>query len=587
MMPSQTIVSGDVELALYAWNKPGKNRPTILLVHGYPDAASVWKATAEQLAPRYHVVAFDVRGAGRSTRPDHTAAYDLEHLIADLAAVIDAVSPGRPVHLVGHDWGSIQSWEAVTTERLRGRIASYTSISGPSLDHAAYWLLERLKSGAPDKLAQVARQLAHSWYVGMFHLPALAPAMWKLGLDKLWPSFLEKVEGIDGVEATATQAADGIDGVKLYRANFRKRLLGPQPRRTEVPVQLIVPKRDKFMLQEIWDDLPQWVPKLWRRDVDAGHWLQVSHPELVAQWVGEFVDFVESGVEPVALQRARVHAPRAGSEGLAHRGKLIVITGAGSGFGRETSLLFAEQGADIVAVDIHADAAARTAELCRLLGAQAWAQTVDVGSAGQMEQLATWVQGEFGAPDIVVNNAGIGMAGSFFDTSVADWERVLRVNLWGVIHGSRLFGQQMLAAGKRGHIVNVASMGGYTPSRFMSAYNTSKAAVMMLGDCLRAELADQGIHVSTICPGLAITNITQTTRFVGASAEQEAQKRQKATRLYQRRNLQPATIARAILDAVEQRKPEVPVGIEAQGSRLISRWAPALSRRLARLDVAP
>jgi len=584
MTPNQIVTSGDIELAVYSWGKPAKKKPTIVLVHGYPDAASVWKATAEKLAERYYVVAYDVRGAGRSTRPDHTAAYDLEHLVNDLAAVVDATSPDQPVHLVCHDWGSIQCWEAVTTERMAGRIASYTSISGPSIDHASYWIMSRLRSGSPEKMAQVARQLAHSWYIGMFQLPVLAPALWKAGLDKLWPTLLEKLEGIKGVELSATQVTDGANGVNLYRANFVKRLLNPQERRTALPVQLIVPRRDKFMVPEIWDDLPQWVPRLWRREVDAGHWLQVSHPDLVAQYASEFIDFVEGGTESPALRRARVQEDRLGK---AHSGKLVVITGAGSGFGRETALLFAEAGADIIAVDINLEAAERTAELSRLLGAQAWARPADVGDAEQMQALASWVETELGAPDVVVNNAGVGLAGSFFDTSDADWDKVLRVNLWGVIHGSRLFGKQMIAAGKKGHIVNVASMGAFTPSRFMSAYNTSKAAVMMLSDCIRAELADKQIEVSTICPGLSITNITQTTRFVGSTPEEEARRRQKATRLYQKRNLKPQTIARAILDAVENKRAEVPVGAEAHGSRLISRFFPALSRRLARLDVAP
>jgi NAD(P)-dependent dehydrogenase (short-subunit alcohol dehydrogenase family)/pimeloyl-ACP methyl ester carboxylesterase len=583
MTPKQIVRSGDVELAVYAWGKPGSNKPTVVLVHGYPDAASVWQATASIMAERFHVIAYDVRGAGRSSKPDHTAAYSLEHLVNDLAAVVDAVSPDKPVHLVCHDWGSIQCWEAVTTDQMKGRIASYTSISGPSLDHAGYWIMQRLKSGSPEKLAQLARQAMHSWYIGMFHLPALAPAIWKLGGDKLWSAMLEKTQGITAA-VSETQASDGVHGVNLYRANVRDRVLKPKERRTDIPVQLIVPKHDSFMVQEIWDDLPQWVPQLWRRDANAGHWIQVSHPQLVAEWAAEFVDFVESGVEPAALQRARV---REGRNGKPHSGKLVVITGAGSGFGRETALLFAEQGADIIAVDINPDTAERSAELVRLLGAQAWARQVDVGSVGQMEALAAWVETEFGAPDVLVNNAGIGLAGSFFDTSMSDWEKVLRVNLWGVIYGSRLFGQQMIAAGKRGHIVNVASMGGFTPSKFMSAYNTSKAAVMMLSDCIRAELADKKINVSTVCPGLSITNITQTTRFVGVSAEEQAKRQQKATKLYQRRNLKPQVIARAILDAVEHNRAEVPVGAEAHGSRLISRFFPALSRRLARLNVAP
>jgi len=580
--PALIVSSQGIELAVYRWGKADDARPTLLLVHGYPDAASVWRPVAECLSDRYDVVAYDVRGAGRSTRPDHTAAYDLEHLVADLAAVVDAVSPDRPVHLLCHDWGSIQGWEAVTTPRLNGRIASYTSISGPSLDHAGYWVAQRLKSGSPERLAQVARQLAHSWYVGMFHLPALGPAAWKLGLDKLWPNILEKLDGVQG-QASDTQALDGVHGVKLYRANFAKRLLKPQQRRTETPVQLIFPTRDRFMVAEIWDDLPQWVTRLWRRDVDAGHWLQVSHPQQLADWVAEFVDFIEGGVESAALKRAR---RRAAARGKPDAGKLVVVTGAGSGIGRETALLYAERGADVVAVDIDEPAAARTAELARLLDAEAWSRAVDVGDAAAMETLAEWVGRELGAPDIVVNNAGIGMAGPVLETRVADWQKILGVNLWGVIHGSRLFGRQMIDAGRRGHIVNVSSGLAFFPSRTTPAYSTTKAAVHMLSACLRADLADHGIGVSTVYPGVVNTGIVNRTRFVGAAGAEEQRRQSRTQRLYELRNLKPEAVARAIVDAVTHDRAEVLVGVETRGINLASRFLPALTRRLARVDVA-
>ena len=304
MTPQQIVQSGDVELAVYTWGTPG-DKPTVVLVHGYPDCAAIWRATAARLAERYHVIAYDVRGAGRSSRPQAVADYDLQFLVNDLAAVLDATGPDQPVHLIGHDWGSIQCWEAVTTERLTGRIASFTSMSGPSLDHAGHWLRQRLRSGKPGQLGQVARQFAHSWYVGMFHLPALAPAVWKRGLGRRWPSLLEKIEGFRP-EASATQIDDGRHGVKLYRANVAERVLRPRQRRTDLPIQLIVPTRDKFMVGEIWDDLLQWAPKVWRRDLAAGHWLQLSHSDQVADWATEFVDFIEGNTESAMLRQARL-----------------------------------------------------------------------------------------------------------------------------------------------------------------------------------------------------------------------------------------------------------------------------------------
>src|SRR5690606_25881089 len=186
-----------------------------------------------------------------------------------------------------------------------------------------------------------------------------------------------------------------------------------------------------------------------------------------------FVQFVEQGTETADLARTRVR--RTTSSG-ALNGKLAVGTGAGSGIGRETLLLFAQQGAEVVAADIHLEAAERSAAEARAFGVSAHALQVDVGSAEAMQQFANDVIHTIGTPDIVVNNAGIGVAGAFMDTSDAEWEKVLRVNLWGVIRGSRLFAQRMIAMGKRGHLVNVASAAAFTPSRVLSAYATSKAA---------------------------------------------------------------------------------------------------------------
>lgn len=569
------IASGDVQLAVREWGARG--RPTILLVHGYPDSSHVWDATAALLADAFHVVAYDVRGAGQSTAPHAVEDYSLEHLVADTAAVAAAVSPDKPVHLVGHDWGSIQSWETVTTDTMRGRIASYTTISGPCLDHAGYWVLQRLKAGTPSEISRVAAQLLHSWYIGMFHLPMAAPTAWKMGLDKLWPTLLEKLDGV-AADINPTQRKDGAHGVKLYRANVLPRLLRPNERRTDIPVQLIVPLRDRFVTPQLFDDLPTWAPNLWRSNVDAGHWLQVSHPQLVADKIRAFVRFVETGDETPALLRARVRGAQ-----RRHSGKLVVVTGAGSGIGRETVLAFAEAGADTIAVDIDRAAAERTAELAGLLDTFSVAYALDVGDAQAMEALATEIGNKYGAPDVVVNNAGIGMSGPVLDTSTADWQRILNVNLWGVIHGSRLFAQQMIAAGTRGHIVNVSSGLAFFPTRLTPAYNTTKAAVQMLSECLRAELADKHIGVSAIYPGVVNTNIVSTAAMLG-DGDADA-KRQRANRLYELRNLKPDAVARAIVDAVEHNRAEVRVGAEVHAIRWLSRLAPGIARRIARINL--
>ncbi|HCO43687.1 MAG TPA: short chain dehydrogenase [Gammaproteobacteria bacterium] len=573
------VSSGSVRLAVHEWGESG--RPTLLLVHGYPDSSRVWDATAALLCEHYHVVAYDVRGAGQSTAPEAVADYALDHLVADAAAVADAVSPDRPVHLVGHDWGSIQSWEAVTTETMRGRIASFTTISGPCLDHAGHWVRQRLRNGTPREFSRVASQLLHSWYIGLFHLPFAAPKAWEMGLDRLWPSLLEKLDGV-APHISETQREDGRHGIKLYRANVRKRLLEPGERRAEIPVQLIVPLRDRFVTPQLLDDLPQWAPALWRSEVDAGHWLPLSHPQLLAERIGSFVDFVETGDEPPALRRARVRGAR-----RKHSGKLVVVTGAGSGIGRETVLAFAESGADTIAVDIDRAAAERTAELAGLLDTYSVAYALDVGDARAMEALAAEIGEQYGAADVIVNNAGIGLSGGLMETSVKDWQQVLGVNLWGVIHGSRLFARQMIDQGKAGHIINVASAAAFMPSRVLPAYATSKSAVLMFSECLRAELADHRIGVSAICPGIVNTAIAGNTRFVGVDEDEQSRRQESAQKLYQRRAFTPDRVAAAIVRAVETNQAVVPVSPEAVGMQWLGRFTPSLARNLAQVELSP
>ncbi|NED19536.1 SDR family NAD(P)-dependent oxidoreductase, partial [Streptomyces sp. SID9913] len=249
-----------------------------------------------------------------------------------------------------------------------------------------------------------------------------------------------------------------------------------------------------------------------------------------------------------------------------------------------TALAFAAAGARVIAADRDTESARRTAEEARRGGAQrAWAETVDVSDERGMEKFAERVGAEYGVVDVLVNNAGVGLGGPFLDTTAEDWKRVLDVNLWGVIHGCRLFGRQMAERGQGGHIVNVASAAAFLPSRSLPAYSTSKAAVLMLSACLRAELADRDIGVTAICPGLVNTPITSTARFAGVAEEEEQRLRKRAARLYGLRNYPPEKVAGAILRAVVDDEAVVPVTPEARGGYALSRWMPGALRRIARV----
>ncbi|MBM7167279.1 SDR family oxidoreductase [Streptomyces sp. G44] len=573
------VRTGGIELCVAELGDP--ERPTVLLVHGYPDSKEVWTEVAERLAPRFHVVLYDVRGHGRSTAPQPLrGGFTLEKLTDDFVAVIDAVSPDRPVHVVGHDWGSVQSWEFVTVKRTEGRIASFTSMSGPSLDHFGHWIKKRMSRPTPRRVAQLLGQGAKSWYVYMLHTPVLPELAWRGPLGKRWPKILQRVEKVPaGDYPTPSLSQDAAHGAWLYRDNVRARLRRPRTDAyAHAPVQLITPSGDAFLSERLYDDLESWAPGLTRRTLPAKHWVPRTRPDQLAAWIGGFVAAHEDGVPARDIRATGKYADRFG-------GQLVLVTGAGSGIGRATAFAFAEAGARVVAVDRDAESAARTAEMSRLIGApEAWGEAVDVTDEQGMEKLAEKVAREYGVVDVLVNNAGIGVSGSFLDTSTEDWKKVLDVNLWGVIHGCRLFGRQMAERGQGGHIVNTASAAAYQPSKALPAYSTSKAAVLMLSECLRAELAGQGIGVSAICPGFVNTNITATSRFVGVDADEEKRRQKRTARLYGLRNYPPEKVADAILGAVVRNQAVVPVTPEARGAHLMSRFTPKVLRAIARLE---
>ncbi|MFJ7997097.1 SDR family oxidoreductase [Streptomyces sp. NPDC096310] len=574
------VRAGGVDLCVAELGDPA--RPTVLFVHGYPDSKEVWSEVARRLADRFHVVLYDVRGHGRSTAPvPLRGGFTLEKLTEDFLAVAAAVSPDGPVHLVGHDWGSVQSWEFVTVARTEGRIASFTSVSGPSLDHLGHWFRERAVRPTPRRAGQLLGQSARSWYVYALHTPVLPELAWRGPLGKRWPGVVRRIEGLPGESfPVPSLPRDAAHGVWLYRDNVRPRLRRPRTDAfAHAPVQLITPTGDAFLSERLYDDLERWAPGLVRHSLPAGHWVPRTRPDQLASWIGDFVLAQEDG-EP----RAAAGAPR-GPYGERFGGRLVLVTGAAGGIGRAVAFAFAEAGARVVAVDRDGDGAARTAELARQIGApDAWSETVDVGEGPAMERLAEKVAAEYGTVDILVNNAGIGLSGAFLDTTAEEWKDVLDTNLWGVIHGCRLFGRQMAERGQGGHIVNTASAAAYQPSRALSAYATSKAAVLMLSECLRAELAGQSIGVSAICPGFVHTGITSTAHFTGVSAAEEARLRKRTARLYGMRGYPPEKVADAVLRAVVRDQAVVSVTPEAHGARFLSRIASRARRAVARVE---
>ncbi|HSU03422.1 MAG TPA: alpha/beta fold hydrolase, partial [Nocardioides sp.] len=157
------VPRGAVDLAVFEGGDPAG--PVVLMVHGWPDTHRVWDGVAEHLGDEVRLVAYDTRGQGESVMAGSDEHFTLDLLADDLLAVVDAVSPDRPVHVVGHDWGSVQAWEAVCRPAAASRIASFTSMSGPNLHHVAAWARRTLRHPAPGALLGLVGQAVSSSYV--------------------------------------------------------------------------------------------------------------------------------------------------------------------------------------------------------------------------------------------------------------------------------------------------------------------------------------------------------------------------------------------------------------------------------------
>ncbi len=197
----------------------------------------------------------------------------------------------------------------------------------------------------------------------------------------------------------------------------------------------------------------------------------------------------------------------------------VFITGAGSGLGRALAVEFAkERGAYVVATDVDKVRADETVALVRAAGGDGHAAVLDVRDAGEFAKVAA----DAGDIDVVVNNAGVAVAGAMGETSLEDWKFIMDINLWGVIHGCHVFAPKLKARG-RGHLLNVASAAGIATLPEMGAYNTTKAAVIALSETLYGELGPKGVGVSVLCPTFFATNLMDSFRAPTAASRKKAE----------------------------------------------------------------
>ncbi len=259
---------------------------------------------------------------------------------------------------------------------------------------------------------------------------------------------------------------------------------------------------------------------------------------------------------------------------MSNANKVVVVTGAGSGIGRATALAFARDGARIVASDVDQ---ARLDSLAAELGDRALLiQKVDVSDRDQMAAFSAAVHAKVAAADVIVNNAGVAVGGTFLETSLDDWDWLLGVNLKGVVHGCHYFLPAMVERGTGGQVINLSSILGIFPAPQVTAYVASKFAVLGLSQSLRAELAPHKIGVTAICPGMISTGIIDGSRMSGRVGERKA----KVLAAFRKGGAPPELVASAILEAVRTNPAVRTVGRDAWTIHALTRMAPRLSTAL-------
>jgi len=270
---------------------------------------------------------------------------------------------------------------------------------------------------------------------------------------------------------------------------------------------------------------------------------------------------------------------------LAFETATALITGAGSGIGRATAHALAAKGATVLCTDIDEAAAEKTAAECgersRASGqAPHDAYRLDVADRAEVDAVAASVERDHGALTILVNNAGVGMTGPYADMTAEEWAFIRSINLDGVVNCCSAFTPPMLAA-RRGQVVNVSSGLAFVSTAGESAYAATKAAVLALSQCLRADWASQGVGVTAICPGFINTPIARSARFTGG--REDLQARERLVRGFSRAH-PPEKVGAAIVAAIATNRALVPVGFESVLGWYAHRLAPiAFQQVLARL----
>jgi NAD(P)-dependent dehydrogenase (short-subunit alcohol dehydrogenase family) len=258
------------------------------------------------------------------------------------------------------------------------------------------------------------------------------------------------------------------------------------------------------------------------------------------------------------------------------KGKVAVVTGGGSGIGRALVLALAREGARIVVADIDDAAMTTVAGEVRAHGVDALAVRTDVTDLTQVQALADRAWQAFGGVHVLCNNAGVAVWGGLERATHRDWQWVLGVNLWGVIHGVEAFVPRMIAGGEGGHIVNTASMAGLTAAGQITSYVMTKHAIVGLSLALRSEAVSRGVGVLAVCPSAVETPILDKGAIGGFVGRDYYLRGQGMKTAYSADRL-----ARDTLKAIGRNKALLVKPKQAYASWVFARLAPGLLQRMS------
>ncbi|MBN4925750.1 alpha/beta fold hydrolase [Hoyosella rhizosphaerae] len=293
------VVSTDgVRLATYSYGDP--SHPTVLCVHGFPDDHRMWESVAALLADEYHVVTFDMRGAGKSDRPSKIGDYTISHLADDIASVARTIADNGRVHLLAHNWGGAGAWDLALHPVDGLELLSLTTIGTASPEYYSAWVRDQLRLDW-----QHIRDLLSLWktntYMTLMQIPVITPTLFRLGVGDVAMNFAKWrfEKGTPPRDYGKHLAARNRDGLRIYPANIYSQMFGGKPDRVTgqprkpVPSLVIVPEHDKLFPPVAQSGAAEWALDCRIRFVDGGHWLPLYQPDLVASMTREFVEEVE------------------------------------------------------------------------------------------------------------------------------------------------------------------------------------------------------------------------------------------------------------------------------------------------------